>query len=38
MLNLDRVGLFVFFFIPALWQGQNINPTLFFKTYGMVLN
>ena len=29
MLNLDRVGLIVFFFIPALWQGQNIEPTLF---------
>src|SRR5208282_1206182 len=29
MLNWDRVGLIVFFFIPALWQGRSANPTLF---------
>ena len=28
MLNWDRVGLIVFIFIPALWQGQSVNPTL----------
>jgi hypothetical protein len=29
MLNLERVGLIVFFFIPALWQVQSARPTLF---------
>ena len=30
MLNLDRVGLSVLFFTPALWQVQSLGPTLFF--------
>src|SRR5579883_693327 len=28
-LNLDRVGLIACFFIPALWQGYTVEPTLF---------
>jgi hypothetical protein len=29
MLNLERVGLMGCFFIPALWQGYTVEPTLF---------
>src|SRR5712672_271915 len=29
MLNLERVGLICCFFIPALWQGYTVEPTLF---------
>jgi len=34
MFNWDRVGLIVLFFIPALWQGQSANPTLFSQNLG----
>src|SRR6266446_850224 len=34
MFNWDRVGLIVLFFIPALWQGQSANPTLFYQNLG----
>src|SRR5438094_393201 len=37
-LNRQRVGLIVFlFFIPAVWQVQNVKPTLFFIFCGMAL-
>ena len=29
MLNAERVGLIGCFFIPALWQGYTVEPTLF---------
>ena len=29
MVNWDRVGLILCFFIPALWQGFTVKPTLF---------
>ena len=29
MLNLERVGLICCFFIPGLWQGYTVEPTLF---------
>jgi hypothetical protein len=29
MLNSERVGLILRFFIPALWQDQQRQPTLF---------
>src|SRR5205814_9376011 len=39
MLNRQRVGLIVFFFfIPAVWQVQNVKPTLFFIFCGMAVN
>jgi len=31
VLNSERVGLIVFFLIPALWQGQKLKPTPFSK-------
>jgi len=31
MLNLERVGLICCFFIPALWQGYTVEPTLFME-------
>src|SRR5207248_7552575 len=37
-LNRQRVGLIVFFFfIPAVWQVQNVKPTLFFIFCGMAV-
>src|SRR2546426_10939785 len=34
-LNRQRVGLMVFlFFIPAVWQVQNVKPTLFSFSVG----
>src|SRR5213593_3374915 len=37
-LNRQRVGLIVFlFFIPAVWQVQNVKPTLFFIFCGMTV-
>jgi len=34
-LNRQRVGLIVFlFFIPAVWQVQNVKPTLFSFSVG----
>src|SRR5436190_4279008 len=37
-LNRLRVGLMVFwFFIPAVWQVQNVKPTLFFIFCGTAL-
>src|SRR5437762_13265413 len=38
-LNRQRVGLIVFFFfIPAVWQVQNVKPTLFFIFCGMAVH
>jgi hypothetical protein len=37
MMNWDGVGLMLFFFIPALWQDQNIEPTLFCSNRGMAV-
>src|SRR5579883_1377134 len=41
-LNLDRVGLIACFFIPALWQGYTVEPTLFLSALwdgcGLLLN
>src|SRR5205814_10696309 len=38
-LNRQRVGLIVFFFfIPAVWQVQNVKPTLFFIFCGMAVS
>jgi len=37
MLNWDRVGLIVFFFIPAVWQVQMVKPTLFCIFSGMTV-
>src|SRR5437762_11320373 len=38
-LNRQRVGLFVFFFfIPAVWQVQNVKPTLFFIFCGIAVS
>jgi hypothetical protein len=34
MLNWERVGLIACFFIPALWQGYTVEPTLFFSKPG----
>jgi hypothetical protein len=34
MFNCERVGLIFCFFIPALWQGNRVNPTLSFQTSG----
>jgi hypothetical protein len=34
MLNLERVGLIGCFFIPALWQGYTVEPTLFLSKLG----
>src|SRR2546425_7858791 len=37
-LNRLRVGLMIFwFFIPAVWQVQNVKPTLFFIFCGMAV-
>jgi hypothetical protein len=35
MLKSDRVGLVFLFFIPAVWQVQNVKPTLFSIFCGM---
>jgi hypothetical protein len=32
--NRDPVGLIILFFIPALWQGQSANLTLFSQNLG----
>src|SRR5437773_3968901 len=38
-LNRQRVGLIVFlFFIPAVWQVQNVKPTLFSFSVGWLCN
>jgi hypothetical protein len=34
MFNCERVGLIFCFFIPALWQGNTVNPTLFSQNLG----
>jgi len=34
MLNLECVGWIGCFFIPALWQGYTVEPTLFLSKPG----
>jgi hypothetical protein len=36
MLKLERVGLIACFFIPALWHGYTVEPTLFLSNPGDV--
>jgi hypothetical protein len=38
MLNWERVGLIGCFFIPALWQGYTVEPTLFCQNRGTLVN